>query len=166
MTNPGPRPPLGIIVAYAAGRVIGKDGTLPWREPEDLKHFRRVTMGHAIVMGRVCYDSIGRALPGRRNLIVTRNRDFQAPGCEVHHDFDSAIAAARASDACPFVIGGAQIYALTLPAATRLEITEIDLEVAGDTWFPELDAGWREVHRNAGGGGRLVYRTLVREPGA
>lgn len=158
---------LGIIVGYAKNRVIGKDGTLPWREPQDLKHFKRVTMGHAIVMGRVCYESIGRPLPGRRNVVISRNRDFKAPGCEVAHSLEAALRTAREHDACPFVIGGAKIYDLAMPLATRLEITEIDLEVEGDVWFSPLpaDAGWREVHVAKSLDARLTFRTLVRRLG-
>ncbi|MDJ0974656.1 MAG: dihydrofolate reductase [Planctomycetota bacterium] len=156
-------PHLGLIVAYARNRVIGRAGGLPWREPEDLRHFKRVTMGHAIVMGRVSHASIGRALPGRRNLVVTRNPDYEAPGCEVFPTLEAALEAAWSEDACPFVIGGAQIYALALPRVTRLEITELALDVEGDTFFPELDAeAWREVHRREHDGGRLAFRTLVR----
>lgn len=157
------RQSLGLIVAWARDRVIGKDGTLPWREPADLRHFKRVTMGHALVMGRVCHASIGRALPGRRNIVITRNADYEAPGCEVVHSLEAALDAAYQTDACPFVIGGAQIYALALPRVTRFELTEIDLDVEGDTWFPDYDAAaFREVHRETAQDGHLVFRTLVR----
>lgn len=162
MTLP-PGPQLGLIVAYARGGVIGRDGGLPWREPADLRHFKRVTMGHAIVMGRVSHESIGRPLPGRRNLVVSRNPAYVAPGCEVFPTLTEALEHAWGFDACPFVIGGAQIYALALPHVTRLEITELDLDVEGDTFFPTLDAAaWREVHRASRDDGRLVFRTLVR----
>lgn len=154
---------LGLIVAWAQGRVIGKDGTLPWREPKDLKHFKRVTMGHVMIMGRVCYASIGRALPGRHTIVVTRNADFEAPGCEVVTSWEAALEAAWKRDACPFVVGGAQIYALALPLVTRFELTEIDRDIEGDTWFPDFDlSALREVHRSEAEDGRLVFRTLVR----
>ncbi len=156
-------PHLGLIVAYARDRVIGKDGTLPWREPADMRHFKRVTMGHAIVMGRVCYESIGRPLPGRRNIVISRNPAFAAPGCEVYASLELGLAAAHERDACPFVIGGAQIYALVLPRVTRLELTEIDITVEGDVFFPPVDeTAWREVHRKTAADGRLTFRTLVR----
>ena len=154
---------LALIVAWARGGVIGKDGTLPWHEPEDLQHFKRVTMGHAILMGRKTYESIGRPLPGRRNLVLTRDPSFQAEGCEVHHDLEAALASARETDACPFVIGGAGLYALALPRATTLHVTEIDADVEGDTHFPPFDpSSWVEADERRSADGRLRFRVLQR----
>jgi dihydrofolate reductase len=135
----------------APGRVIGKDGTLPWRIPEDLKHFRRVTMGHAVVMGHRTHESIGRPLPGRRNLVLSRRRGLELPGCEVVPDLDTALERAReGGDEMPMVIGGASVYEEALPKATDLFITEVSIEVEGDTFFPQVDlAEFREVERTA-----------------
>ena len=163
-------PALGLIMAYARGRVIGRAGTLPWREPEDMRHFKSVTMGHALLMRRVCHASIGRALPGRKNFVISRNPAYAAAGCVVLPSFEAALSAAREEDACPFVIGGAQIYALALPLATRLEITEIERDIGQqpeDVLFPALpETCWREVHSEVRPGsstdGRLRFRTLVR----
>ena len=155
--------PLALIVAYARNRVIGRDGDLPWRYPEDLQHFKHVTLGHSILMGRKTFESIGRALPGRRNLVITRQADFEAPGCDVFTDFDVAVRSAQRRDDLPFVIGGAAIYALALPHVTHLYLTEIQDEVAGDTFFPALDeSDWAEMDRREGAAGALVFRTLVR----
>ncbi|MDA1195635.1 MAG: dihydrofolate reductase [Planctomycetota bacterium] len=154
---------LALIVAWARGGVIGREGELPWHEPEDLAHFKRVTLGHAIVMGRKTHASIGRALPGRRNLVVSRDPNYAAPGCEVYTSFEAAVESARTTDACPFVIGGASIYALALPHVTRMFVTELDAEVSGDVRFPAYDGeGWSEVDRRSSGDGRLLFRTLDR----
>lgn len=151
---------LGLIVAWAHDRVIGREGQLPWHIPEDLAHFKRVTMGHAMIMGRKCYASIGRALPGRRSLVLTRQEDFQAPGIEVFHDLSSALEAAYETDACPYVIGGAEIYRLALPYVTRMEITEIDRKIEGDVYFPPFDEAMFEEKRRKRAGD-LLFRSLV-----
>ncbi|MHC5012117.1 MAG: dihydrofolate reductase, partial [Planctomycetota bacterium] len=130
---------LALIVCHAKNRVIGKDGQLPWRYPEDLRHFKATTMGHAIIAGRMTHESIGRALPGRRNLVVSRRRAYRADGCEVFDSLDAAVAAAHETDDCPFVIGGAQVYAEALPRVTRMVVTEVQREVEGDVFFPEYD---------------------------
>jgi len=155
---------LGVIVAVAQNGVIGRDGDLPWRLPEDLKHFKRITLGHAIIMGRATWESIGRPLPKRRNIVVTRNRDYTADGVEIAHSLPEALALARTTDPEPFVIGGASLYAEALPLATRLEITEVQREVAGDTWFPRFDReAFTEVERVSGAGVEFV--TWVRDAG-
>ncbi|MFD1396685.1 dihydrofolate reductase [Kroppenstedtia eburnea] len=124
-----------LIVAYAKHRVIGRKGQMPWHLPNDLKHFKETTTGHTIVMGRKTYESIGKPLPRRRNVVLTANRHFQAPkGVEVIH---SPREVAQLGDV--FIIGGAQLYEQFLPLADRLYITEIDLETEGDTFFPEWD---------------------------
>lgn len=154
---------LALIVGYARNRVIGRDGKLPWRYPEDLQHFKRVTMGHALIMGSVTYESIGRPLPGRRNLVLCDVPGYEAPGCEVFDSFEGALAAARETDDCPFVIGGASVYAQALPCATHLYVTEIQQDVEGDAYFPVVDEDeWVETERRTGAGGRLVFRVLQR----
>lgn len=153
--------PLNLMVAYDRQRLIGAAGGLPWRYPEDLKHFKRTTMGHAIIHGRKSYEDVGKPLPGRRNLVVTRQPDYHAPGCEVFHALEQAIAAARETDPEPFVLGGAEIYRLALPQVTRMYLTEIDAEHEGDTYFPEIDeSDWVEVERRQDG--VLTFRTLER----
>ena len=153
---------LALVVAMTPDRVIGLDGDMPWHIPEDLRHFRRVTMGHAIIMGRKTHESIGRPLPKRRNIVITRSRERAFEGCDVAHSLDEAIALARAGgDDEPRVVAGGTIYALALPLATKLFLTEVDLDVAGDTFFPAYDPdSWREVDRREGEG--VVYRTLER----
>lgn len=152
--------PLAMVVAMTPDRVIGKDGGMPWHIPEDLRHFRAVTMGHTIIMGRKTHESIGRALPRRRNIVITRRQDAQFEGCDVAHSLDEAIAMARAGgDTEPRIVGGGVIYALALPLATKLFVSEVDMTVAGDTHFPPLDMGrWTETERRVGDG--VVYRTL------
>lgn len=141
---------LSIIVAMARNRTIGIDNTLPWRIPEDLKHFKRLTMGHHIIMGRKTFESIGRPLPGRITVVVSRDRNLRIEGCSVAHSLSEAIASC-ASDTQIFVVGGADIYAQALDLADTLLITEIQQEIAGDAWFPEFDRSeWledsREIH--------------------
>lgn len=134
-----------LVVAVSRNGVIGRDNQLPWRLPADLAYFKRVTMGHPILMGRRTYDSIGKPLPGRTNLVVTRQRDFQAPGCVVVHSLVEAWGAAgEASEVS--IIGGTEIFRETLPIADRIHLTEVEAEVEGDTFFPEFDRGeWRET---------------------
>jgi dihydrofolate reductase len=156
--------PLGVVVAVARGGCIGKAGGLPWRYSEDLRHFRKITTGHAIVMGRKTYASIGRPLPERRNLVVSRTLLEAPPGVELYASFESALASARRSDPEPMVIGGAEIYALALPFATRLYLTEIDIDVEGcDSFFPAFDrSAFVEVERRAGEAPELSFVTLER----
>ncbi|MCD6681530.1 MAG: dihydrofolate reductase [Burkholderiaceae bacterium] len=144
-----------LVVARARNGVIGADGGLPWHLPEDLKHFRALTMGHAIVMGRRTWDSIGRALPGRRSIVVSRDLQRAFDGAERASSLDEAIAIASRTGADPsiatdevFVIGGAQLFAAALPAADRAVVTEIDLDVEGDTYFDAIDSRqWSVVER-------------------
>ena len=150
MTLPASR--LTLIVAHDAQRGIGVDNTLPWRLPEDLAHFKRLTSGHPIIMGRKTFDSIGRALPNRRNIVVTRNPDWSHDGVETADSLSAALALARAyaGDGPVFVIGGAQIFAEALPLADALEVTVIDQSFRCDTFFPPLDPhGWTETAREA-----------------
>ena len=159
------RAPLGLVVAYSKyNRAIGKEGDLPWHFPEDLKHFKAVTLGHAIIHGRKSYESFGKPLPGRRNIIVTRQSDYAAPGCEVVNDLNTAIALARETDDCPWICGGESIYRESLPLITICELTEIDERVeSADTFFPEVDEHlFNEVSSHTSG--PLHFRRLERLP--
>ena len=128
--------------------VIGVDGDLPWKIPEDLVRFKRLTMGHSLVMGRETFESIGRPLPGRINIVLTRRRDWAHDGVEVAHSLDDGLAIASAKETDAFVSGGAQVYAEALGVADRMELTEVESEPEGDTWFPEVDwSQWREESR-------------------
>ena len=143
---------VSLIAAMAKNRAIGLDNRLPWRLPEDLAHFKRTTMGKPVIMGRKTWESLGRPLPGRLNIVVTRNPDWQADGCVAVASLDAALAAAGPVDEA-FVIGGAELYGHALARADRLYLTEIGIEVAGDAFFPEFDRtgwreAWREDHRN------------------
>lgn len=139
------KPEWSLIVAMDRNRVIGKDGDLPWHLPEDLKHFKRVTMDKPILMGRRTHQSIGRPLPGRRNLVLSRSGEGIAPGCEWVRDMDSARSAVS-SEAEVVVIGGASVYAEALPACTRLYLTQVDACLEGDTVFPVWDASqWTKI---------------------
>jgi len=142
-----------LVAALARNRVIGARNALPWRLPADLRRFKALTLGHPVVMGRRTYESIlaslGRPLPGRLNIVVTRSPDYAAPGCIVAASPEAALAAAGPADEV-FVIGGAELYRLALPVADRLQLTEIDADYAGDAWFPELAPGdWRETARES-----------------
>lgn len=141
------KPCITLIVARARNGVIGRDGTLPWRLPEDLAFFKRTTMGHPIVMGRRTWESIGRPLPGRRNIVVSRQAGFVAAGAEVVPSLDEALRLCAGAGEL-FVIGGAQLYGEALPRADRLIVTEIDDDFDGDTHWPAPDpAHWREAAR-------------------
>lgn len=143
---------LSIIVAMADEGVIGRDGDLPWRLPADLRFFKRVTMGHHLLMGRRTWESIGRPLPGRSIIVLTRERSGGAErfaGCQVAHDLPQAIEQARvAGDDEAFVAGGAEVYARALPLADRMYLTRVWASVEGDTRFPAYEASeWVEVSR-------------------
>lgn len=145
--SPPAAPRICLIAALAANRVIGSNNALPWHLPADLKRFKSLTLGHPLVMGRRTFESIGRPLPGRRNLVITRNRGYSAPGCEIAHSLDEALAACQGAKTI-FVIGGAQLYRESLPRAQCLEFTEIHAEFAGDALFPEYSRNeWREAAR-------------------
>ena len=142
---------ISLIVARARNGVIGRDNALPWRLPADLAHFKRVTMGHPIVMGRKTWESIGRPLPGRRNIVVTRDPAWHADGAEAVASLPAALALCDdASDV--FVIGGAQLFAAALPVADAAIVTEIDRDLDGDTFMDALDdAQWIETARGPPG---------------
>lgn len=141
------KPRISIIVAMAKNRTIGVNNTLPWRCPEDLKHFKSLTMGHHIIMGRKTYESIGKPLPGRTTVVVSRDCSLKIEGCIVTDSLHAAIAACATDDHI-FIVGGADIYAQSIQFADTLFITEVQKDVAGDAWFPEFDrAAWQEVSR-------------------
>lgn len=143
---------LSLVVAMDRTRLIGREGTLPWHLPDDLRRFKAITMGKPIIMGRRTHESIGRPLPGRRNIVLSTRADYQAAGCEVFADLDTALDTLEADDE-PMIIGGAALYALALPRADRLYLTLVEAALEGDVFFPELDrSAWREVaveHRAA-----------------
>lgn len=128
---------ISLIAAVAENGVIGRKGALPWHIPSDLKRFNAVTRGHTVIMGRKTFESIGRPLPGRRNIVLTRQQDYQAEGCEIVHDLDSAFAAC-AGEAEVFIGGGGEVYAATIPLADRIYLTRVKAAVEGDTFFPEI----------------------------
>ncbi len=148
---------LGLIVAVGQNGVIGKDGDLPWRFSEDLKHFKRTTSGHAVIMGRKTWESIGRPLPKRRNLVITRQAGYAAEGAEVFGSLDEALEAAWADDTRPFVIGGGGVYAEALPKVTHAFITEVALAPEGDAFFSPLPPEFVEVARRAGDAPELSF---------
>jgi len=138
---------IAIVVAMGENRVIGRDNRLPWHLPADLKHFKQLTLGKPVVMGRKTYASIGRPLPERTNIVVTRDRDYEAPGCVVVHSLEEALAAAGEA-AEVMVIGGAEFYRQVLPRTDTLYLTRVHAVFEGDTVFPELnEAEWQEVAR-------------------
>ncbi len=135
---------IALVVAMARNRVIGRDNALPWRLPADLAHFKKVTMGRPVVMGRRTFQSIGKALPGRKNIVITHNREYAAPGCIVVNSLDEAWkAAGNAEEVC--VIGGTTLFDETLLLADVIHLTEVEADVEGDTFFPEFDRSeWSE----------------------
>ena len=142
---------LHLSYARARGGVIGLKGRMPWHLPEDLAHFKRTTLGHPVIMGRKTWDSLPaavRPLPGRRNIVITRQADWQAEGAEVVHSLEQALAAC-ANSAQAWVMGGAEIYRQALPLAQQVVVTEIDADFAGDAFAPELDAAWQAQEASA-----------------
>ncbi|HSS71234.1 MAG TPA: dihydrofolate reductase [Casimicrobiaceae bacterium] len=140
-------PRIALIAAVARNGVIGVENRLPWRLPDDMKRFRALTMGHSVIMGRRTFESLGAALPGRQNIVVTSRQDLRAAGCESAASLTEAIARATLPEPV-FVIGGEALYRAALPHADLLFLTEIDRDFAGDTRFPEFERGtWRETAR-------------------
>ncbi len=137
---------ISLIAAMAKNRVIGKDNAMPWHLPADLAHFKRVTMGKPVIMGRRTYESIGRPLPGRKNIVISRRSDYSPDGCVIVNSVEAAIAEANHEEV--MVIGGGQLYAEILPHADRLYLTLIDAELEGDTRFPDYTIyDWKEIDR-------------------
>jgi dihydrofolate reductase len=148
-TIPATAPRLELVAAVARNGVIGRGNALPWHLPEDLKRFKYLTLGQPVLMGRRTWDSIGRPLPGRLNIVLTRSATFAPAGATVVHDLEQAIAAAGPAPVLR-VIGGAELYRLCLPRAAVLHLTEVDAEAKGDVHFPSFAPGeWREVAREA-----------------
>lgn len=138
---------LNLIVAYAQNRTIGRDNTLPWKLPGDMAHFKRTTMGCPIIMGRKTWDSLGRALPGRRNIVISTDKSRSAPGAEFVQSLPEALDLVRDAERA-YVIGGAQLYRQALAMADAIVATEIGTDIAGDAFFDPIDPGeWREVSR-------------------
>jgi len=141
---------ISIIAAMAENRVIGRAGTIPWDLPGDRRRFRKITWGHPVIMGRRTFESIGRPLPGRKNIVLSRQEGYRAEGCLVVHDLQAALAAAGEADEV-FVCGGGELYREALPRAGRLYLTIVHGEVEGDVRFPEVPAGeFAEVERREG----------------
>ena len=142
-------PSLYLVAAVAANGVIGKEGGLPWQLPEDLRHFKRLTLGHPVIMGRRTWESLGKPLSGRDNIVVTGRAGYEAPGAAVAGSLEGALALC-AGEPVAFVIGGSRLFAESLPLASGLVLTEIQRDFPGDTWFPEYDRSkWRETQREA-----------------
>jgi len=160
---------IAIIAAVARNGVIGHRNRMPWHLPEDLKRFRRLTLGHAVIMGRRTFESIGTPLAGRSNIVVTRSSGWARPGCHAAQSLEAALAAVGEHEDA-FVIGGAEIYALALPVARRLHMTEIERDFEGDAFFPEFDRSrWREVSRESrvlDGAGGFSYHFVAYDPRA
>ena len=136
---------ISLIAALGKNRVIGDHNTLPWNLPADLAHFKEVTMGHPIIMGRKTYDSIGRPLPKRRNIVITRQADLAIPGCEIASSLEDALKMTK-HEAEVFIIGGAQIFEQALPHANRMYLTYIDHDFPGDAYFPEYkESDWKII---------------------
>lgn len=132
------KPVISLVAAMAKNRVIGKENAMPWHLPADLQHFKAVTLGKPIIMGRKTYESIGRPLPGRQNIVISRNSDYQLEGCDTVTSFEAALEATKNAEEV-MVIGGGFLYSQVLPLANKLYLTFIDLEVDGDTQFPEYE---------------------------
>lgn len=159
---------ISLIVAAAENDVIGVGGALPWRLSDDLRRFKRLTMGKPVVMGRKTWESIGRPLPGRRNIVITGQRDYVAAGCDVVASPAAAIAAAGDADEI-MIIGGGHVYETFLPQAGRIYLTRVHASVDGDAFLPALGAEWRESSREARGADEandhaVTYLTLERDP--
>ncbi len=166
----GPR--ISLIAALAQNRVIGIENRLPWKLPEDLAHFKALTLGHPVLMGRKTFESLRRPLPERRNIVITRNADYRPTGCEAAASIPGAIALCAGVDEI-FFIGGAQLYKQVLPLVDRLYLTEVLIEAQGDAWFPEFDrSAFVEISRvqqlgEKGDGVRfdfVVYDRLAAKP--
>ena len=157
-------PRISLIAALALNRVIGIENRLPWRLPEDLAHFKALTLGHPILMGRKTFESLGRPLPGRRNIVITRNLDYQSPGCEVAFSIADAIALCTDAEEV-FFIGGAELYGQVLSLIDRLYLTEVQMEAQGDAWFPEFDrtafAETSRVHSLGEKGDPLLFDFVI-----
>ena len=151
-----------LVAAMAHNRAIGLEGSMPWHLPRELRHFKETTLGKPIVMGRKTWESIGRVLPGRQNIVVSRNPDYRAAGCDVVKSLQGAVEAAHGDEV--MIIGGGQLYAEALPHADSMVLTLVDCEPEADTWFPEWDSqDWKELssrNEQADEGNLYAYRVL------
>jgi dihydrofolate reductase len=149
MSRPPGSPRVYLVAAVAANRIIGANGALPWRLPEDMRFFKELTLGHPIIMGRRTWESLKGPLPGRENIVVTATRGYDAPGAAVAGSLEAALAFC-VGEPVAFVIGGSRLFEEALPIAAGLVLTEIHRDFAGDTWFPQFDRSqWREAQREA-----------------
>ena len=139
-------PRISLVVAVSQNNIIGREGSVPWHLPEDLTHFRELTTGHSIIMGRRTYETIGKALKKRKNIVLSRRTEYEAAGCFVAHTLEEALEIAGGDDEV-FIIGGGEIYRQTLPIAHRVYLTHIHRNFKGDATFPQLDDTWQLVHR-------------------
>lgn len=157
---------LAMIVAASENNVIGVDGDLPWHLSADLKRFRKLTMGHHMIMGRKTFDSIGRLLPGRTTVIVTRQKDYTFEGAKIAHSVEQAVEL-TAKDACPFIVGGAQIYLAAMPLVNRLFLTRVHSQIEGDTFLPEIDwSAWEQESSEKGSAEvEFTFENYVRKNG-
>ena len=158
------QPAISMIVARSRNHVIGRDNQMPWKISADLQFFKRVTMGHPVIMGRKTWESIGRPLPGRRNIVVSRNADYETTGGELVDSLDEALKSLSEFERV-FVIGGEQLFTQAFPKADRLYITEIDLNIdGGDTFFEVPNASdWKEVERTPGSEGDITFSFITLE---
>ncbi|MGD8524249.1 MAG: dihydrofolate reductase [Desulfobacterales bacterium] len=136
---------ISLIAAMASNRVIGQKGDIPWKIPGEQKMFKEITMGHTVIMGRKTYESLDHPLPGRTNIVITRQSDYQAPGCVIAHDLEGALASCSAEENEAFICGGGQLYHLALPVADKIYLTVLPREIAGDTYFPEISEDEFEI---------------------
>lgn len=156
---------ISIIAAIAKNRVIGSKNKLPWHLPEDIKRFRTLTLGKPVIMGRKTYESIGKPLPDRKNIVLTRNKDYHISGCIVVHSLDEALNTAKGNNEV-MIIGGAEIYKMFLPLADKMYLTLIDAEFAGDSYFPRYNPSeWQEIEHIKKRTENISYTfsTLIRE---
>ena len=139
---------ISLIVAMASNRVIGHQGDIPWKIPGEQKMFKEITLGHVVIMGRITYESLACPLPGRTNIVVTRQTDYQAPGCIIVQDLDRAIKSCPPDENEAFIIGGGQLYHKTISAADRIYLTVLPREIPGDTYFPEIPEADFEIKQS------------------
>lgn len=154
---------ISLIVAMAKNRVIGNKGEIPWKIPGEQKMFKEITMGHTMIMGRKTFEAIGKALPGRTNIVVTRQADYPAPDCMVFNDLKSAIESCPPDESELFVIGGGQIYANTIGMADRIYLTVLPKEVPGDTFFPEFSESEFKIIKSEFIDGVVPYHFYIYE---
>lgn len=154
---------LSLIAAMASNRVIGDKGDIPWEIPGEQKRFKEITLGHTLIMGRKTYESLGRPLPERTNIVITRQTDYQAPGCMVVHDLAAAIAACAPDEQEAFICGGGQLYHESLKMADKIYLTVIPREIRGDTYFPEIAETDFTLITSEDIGGIEPYRFLIYE---